>query len=1033
MAFGSSNPTLETLNLTLLPTSISSAITEIRLGNGQGEFSYDPTPILLASTENEATEIYVNVNTQQYTTENTDITISLAELQTTFPNLKKINLEIGWYVTSLNCSETLVLPGVTTANLNTLPYEWNVASLTRSEAYVVSQSNGMPAFRGTPSDQSLLNLLLALSALELDISVCLTLFPDIPINNTLLTPYSDNGVSVGQNVYPQGSLITTSPAQGYLNSVWGTLGADIQLQAFFGSENALSYTCTFNSAGTLTTNYNFPVQTFTYSNFVVYYATLLSSFLATFSGVTLTDFLIGKNLSGLTSVQGASGGYTAVEQLTNLAEEVSTLFAGLDVNISYVADWNEWQGTQNESVTNLTFPSSRIFNMDTLWASPYISYIAISANYPTTDWRNFGNNYDGLYYPSSTNQPYIVEGLLGQQYYDYFYASSSDRTNQIRTNIVGPTENTSWIYQLKNYDAWIENYHYNFDGSSFSGSATTWVPDSKKIYLYDIQCPSVNLGTNQPEAYLNTVSTDYALPYFSNGSQDTNVVSNFYGIFSTYKPYISPDGNVINWSAAYWDDRPYPWYPLLSTQWVDCPNYPLDNCLNNKLVAVDPTVVYQQFVNYNLLMTEQFASNPYWVTLVQAMDVQWNNLFNSAVNQLQNIRNVNVIEDELKAANVRQMGYVIPDYGLQYYQYDNLMRYLGTFYLTRGNSNQFVNFVSFFSEIKFNYIPLYANGLNYYTLTSEPGTLVTQAASGTWIPTPYYDVSYDPSKYPDISETLYRQLLVESAPIYLVLRNFVGEIFIAAVPLYLSSGFIDLDIEIAPLYPYQLPPAGLSLLTIAAPVISVYGVPFTVTGTTLGTSDTVSVSLYSTNNLTLILANLVLPLSTVTTTSVDNTWSVVLTSTSSSIVYAVVSDTTQIENNGTTTLNEVAISSTINYTQRPIITSLGPNYQIALENGNVFGMEANVPTLALATYAGTIVVGNNLTVTGTTYLAGNSVQVALGSSSTVMPVSGFTNAVISGSTWSASLPTSTIGTFYIWAVLTSDIDIYTVSSSISIT
>jgi hypothetical protein len=920
MGLPSSNPVLATLDLTQPVAPISQAITEIHLGNGQGEFSYDPTPILITNTQNEAVEVYININTQQYTTEKTDITVSLNEMLQSYPNIKKVHLDIGWYVTSLNCAATNVQPGVTTAILDTMPYEWQVAGINRADAYVVSQINGLPAFRGTPSDQSILNLLLSLSSLEINVSVCLTVIPDISSNNNLLNPYSDNNSVIGQPAYPPASQLTISPAKNYAGSTFGTTQATDQIATFFGNQSTSAYSCIFSSAGILTSTYNESILDTSYSNFVIYYATMLSSFIKEFGGVTLTDFYIGRGLSTLTSTQGVNLDFPAVDYLITLAEQSASLFLGTSVNISYVADWNEWQGSQNEKYPTFTATASRIFSMDALWSNSAISYIAIQANFPTTDWRNYGSNIDGSYYPASTNQPYLVEGILGQQYWDWYYQeyyNSADglindpQINQQRTTIAGPTSTTTWIQQLKNYDAWIENIHYNFDGYNFSSVPTSWVPNSKSVYLYNIVCPSINLATNQPDAILHQSSGEYSFPFASNGQSDNNVGSNFYSIYSTYIQYASPNGNITNWSAGYWDDRPYPWYPKLTFQWSDCSDYSLNQAINNKFINVDPTATYTQYVNYNLLMTEQYASNPFWTTLVSAMDLQWNNLFNSSINELQNVRNVNAIEDELKAATVRQMGFVVPDYGLQYYQYDSLMRYLGTFYLTRGNSKQFANFVSFFSQVPFQYVPLYANGLVYASLSSNPGTLITQSSSGTWIPTPYYDVYYDASAFPELDEPLYRQLLVESAPIYLVLRTFAGKVTITPVAQYLSASFFEKSITATKLKTPTLPSPGQYLLTINAPSSATNGVPFTVTGTTLGPSDSITVNLYQTNNLSLILSNRATSYGAASGSSINNSWSLSITPSTTNSIYAVVTDTLQTTKNGTITLNEVAISNII--------------------------------------------------------------------------------------------------------------------------
>jgi hypothetical protein len=925
------NPVLNTLNLTLPVGSVASSVTCITLGIGQGEYSLDPNPVLLLNTQNEAIEIFANINTQQFTTENTDITISLNELITTFPNLKKVIVEIGWYVNNLNCSITSVMPGVINTTTTTTPYEWSVMGLDRSQAYLISQINGLPAYRGTPADQSILNLLLFLTSLQLDIGICMTLLSDVQTTNLLLNPYSNNGAGIGQPSYTKTDLITVNPAKGFTNTVYGTSSATGQIQSFFGSGEP-PVSVIFSANGQLNVALT-STPTFNYSTFVLYYATLLSTFRNTFKGISLTDFIIGKSLSGLTSVIDNVGNFAAVSALSDIATTCGALF-GSEVAISYAADWDEWQGTGIESPIGFTAPNTRIFNMDALWVNPAISYIAINANFPTTDWRNVGNNFDGLFFDSPSSQPYIVNGLLGNQFFDFFYANETAQINQIRTPIVGPTSETTWIYQLKNFDTWLNSNHFNFNGTSFSENPTVWQPQNKPIVFYNVLCPSVNIGTNQPDADLHTVSSDFALPIFSNGAQDLTIQSNFYPIFSTYVNNIS--ANLSNWGAGYWDDRPFPWYPKLNTQWIDTTDYNLNASLNNKTANIDPTATYTQFVNYNKLLTEQMANNPFWVTLVDAFDLQWNTLFNNAVNQLANIRNVNVIEDELKAANVRQFGFVIPDFGLEYFQYDNLMRYLGTFYLTRGNSNQFVNFVSFFSQIDFTYIPLFANGLNFNTLTSQPGTLVTQSASGTWIPTPYYDVSFDPGAFPNVNEDLYRQIFIQAAPIYLVLRNFQGETTIAAVPQFLSATMIDMALEVAPAIPVIDPP-GLSLLSITTFGSYQNGIPFSVSGTTLGPADSVQISVYTTNNVGLILSNRLTPLTTASLAATGHNWTTfVSASGTNSQIFAVVTDTTQTTKNKTITLNEIAISS-------PIILSTGP--EILDRNGNTLLSRSGSPLL----------------------------------------------------------------------------------------
>src|ERR1700679_1249191 len=70
----------------------------------------------------------------------------------------------------------------------------------------------------------------------------------------------------------------------------------------------------------------------------------------------------------------------------------------------------------------------------------------------------------------------------------------------------------------------------------------------------------------------------------------------------------------------------------------------------------------------------------------------------------------------------------------------------------------------------------------------------------------------------------------------------------------------------------------------------------------------------------------------------------------------------------------------------------------------------------------------NFQVTGTTYLAGNPVSVAL-SPTTSPPASGFVSATVTGTEWEATLNSSSSGTFFIIAELSNNPAIFVPSSS----
>ncbi len=765
---------------------LTESVTSIVLGNGQGEYSYDPLPVLNANTQTDIVPIYENINVQQDTTLNADCKYALDQLQQTFPNLSHIYINICWYVNSLDCSSTGVVPKAITTSLSTEPYQWSVGTINRGNTTVVSSINGIPAFMGTPSDNSLLNLILDLNSRNLSFSVCLGLLCDIP-TGTVGNPYSNSPSTTDQPTYPPSSMITCSPAYGYTGQAYGTAAVTTQIDNFFGPITIDDYSIYNSVDDILVVNYSGPVTT-GYNNFVSYYAALFGSFITQFPNTNMYSFIIGKQLSGLTNQVDNLGNYPAVINLVNLAQACHNVLNPLGIKVSYLADWDEWAGIDPSNIASpqYSFPSLRTFNMDPLWSSDFIDFIAIAPNGDVTDWRSSGPNLDSLYYNSPNNPFYILSGLVGGPYYDYYYATQNDRDNQTRTIINGVNgDSDAWVYRLKDYTNWLSNKHYDVISNSgvteYSATATSWVPNSKQIVFLDVKCPSVNNGSNQPSAYINLNSSESAYPYFSNDNPDTAIMATYFSsAIQTFNAI-----KALDIALSYWDIRPFPWYPLLTTQWIDSSNYTTNSTINNKLVPIDPTSAYLQYVDYSKLLTNLIADNDFYYTFFQAAGEQWNLLFHKGLYELSNLRNVEVIPDELKAATVRNMGFRIPNYGLTYAQYTNLMKYYGSYLLTRGGSIQFVNFLSFISNIKFDYVPLFANGLNYTTLSPNPGTLVT--AGGTWIPTPYYDIYYNSDQASLVPEDLFLTLFKEAAPAHLVLRALVAVTTIPASNLYVTA------------------------------------------------------------------------------------------------------------------------------------------------------------------------------------------------------------------------------------------------------
>jgi hypothetical protein len=74
------------------------------------------------------------------------------------------------------------------AKKDTYPETWSVDGVARNAAHVVSQVNGIPAYGGTPSDQSVVDAIRDLKGRGLRVLFNPFLFMDIASGNTLEDP-----------------------------------------------------------------------------------------------------------------------------------------------------------------------------------------------------------------------------------------------------------------------------------------------------------------------------------------------------------------------------------------------------------------------------------------------------------------------------------------------------------------------------------------------------------------------------------------------------------------------------------------------------------------------------------------------------------------------------------------------------------------------------------------------------------------------------------------------------------------------------
>src|ERR1043165_6458336 len=80
------------------------------------------------------------------------------------PNMGAVSLVVGWFGDDLRCGETKIMPGVEIAKKDTYPETWSVDGVSRANAHLLSGVNGIPAYGGTPSDESVVEAIQDLKA-----------------------------------------------------------------------------------------------------------------------------------------------------------------------------------------------------------------------------------------------------------------------------------------------------------------------------------------------------------------------------------------------------------------------------------------------------------------------------------------------------------------------------------------------------------------------------------------------------------------------------------------------------------------------------------------------------------------------------------------------------------------------------------------------------------------------------------------------------------------------------------------------------
>ncbi len=513
-----------------------------------------------------------------------DLIASTAQMTAELPALRSVSLVVTWFGNDLRCDRCALVPAVEqTVEEATLP--WRVSGIGRDQARVVSWVDGRPLFGGTPADASVIQAIQHLRGLGKAVLFYPFIMMDILAGNGLRDPWSG---APDQPAVPWRGRITLSMAPGQEGSPDRQPAAAAEVAAFFGAAGADDF-----KASESTVAYSGPDE-WSYRRFILHYAHLC----ALAGGVDA--FCFGSEMRGLTQIRSGIADYPAVAALRALAGDVRSIL-GPDVKIGYAADWSEYFGHQPNDGTG-----DVLFNLDPLWSDTNVDFIGIDNYMPLSDWRSEDNHTDAAH-GAIYSLDYLVGNVAGGEGYDWYYPSAEARNLQDRRQIEDGAEGEDWVFRYKDIRNWWASTHHDRPGGLRASDPTDWIPCSKPIWFTELGCPAVDRGTNQPNVFVDSKSSESLLPYFSEGARDdliqlrylqatfaywsdeaNNPVSSLYG------------GSMIDLDHAHvwaWDARPWPDFPARRETWADGENYALGHWLNGRTSTLSVAEVVAEIAN----------------------------------------------------------------------------------------------------------------------------------------------------------------------------------------------------------------------------------------------------------------------------------------------------------------------------------------------------------------------------------------------------------------------------------------------------
>lgn len=529
---------------------------------GSTEWGYMPTPVRRIGIDGEGEAISEEVENTHRFPDVPDWSVSLDALAGTVPNCGTVSLVVSWFGSDLRAGHCTIRPKVESKIKRTEP-AWAAGGLDRDAALAVSTKGGFPVYGSTPADVSVIHAIRDLRARGFRVVLYPFVMMDIPEGNALPDPS-------GVGTQPE------NPWRGRIRATEGASSATVaaEIAALLGTATPAHFSAV---PGADSIGYSGPAE-WSYRRFILHLAHLAKAA----GGVDA--FLIGSETVGLTQSTGAgSGVYPFVSGLVSLAADVAAVLPA--AQLSYAADWSEYHSHRPANGSGDVF-----FNLDPLWNSTHIDFIAIDNYFPLSDWRPGVDHLDydpELGHTSIYDLDYLKSNIEGGEYWDFYYASAADRRNQVRSPITDGAHGEHWVFRQKAIREWAGRAHRNRPGGVRLGWTTGFTPGAKPLWFTEIGCPAVEFGTNQPNLFSAVNTSESGLPHFSGGVRDDFIARQY--LRATLEWWRDNGGSLVsieNIQVWAWDARPWPEFPGLAQVWTDAPAWRLGHWLPGRCGSI---------------------------------------------------------------------------------------------------------------------------------------------------------------------------------------------------------------------------------------------------------------------------------------------------------------------------------------------------------------------------------------------------------------------------------------------------------------